>query len=70
MSAVYWPDFDCTPASRRIEHADVIHEHHDTDAAACLAFLAFMAISLDEYRQGRRYRCIRGPGGLVRGVAR
>lgn len=35
-----------TPASRAIEHASTVHDHHATE----------------------RYCCIRGPGGIVRGV--
>lgn len=70
MSAMYWPDFDCNSASRAIEHADVIHLHHANERAACLEFLRFIAASVAEWHAGRRYYCIRGPGGLVRGVRR
>lgn len=68
MTALYWQDFDCTPTSRAIEHESTIHLHHDTERAACAEFVAFIAISVAEWHAGRRYYCIRGPGGLVRGV--
>ena len=68
MSALYWQEFDCTVASRAIEHESTIHVHHDSERAACVSFLDFIARSRAEWEAGRRYWCIRGPGGIVRGV--
>jgi hypothetical protein len=71
MSALYWPDFDCTPASRRMQRSDTVHVHTTDEQVACRAFLGLV----DEWPAFRdsgteRYRCVRGPGGLVRGVVR
>lgn len=74
MTALYWPDLDCTPGSRAIAHADTVHDHHATERAACLDFLEYIGTCTEQLRtMGRtdpalHYRCIRGPGGLVRGV--
>jgi len=77
MSALYWPDFDCTSDSRRIEHSSMEHFHCVTDREAALTFLNVLGLWIDkgEYQNygtrhgaGLRYACIRGPGGLVRGV--
>lgn len=69
MSALYWSDFDCTSESRKIEYPSTVHAHHADERQACLAFLQLA----DEYsvlhERGERYHCVRGPGGLVRGVA-
>lgn len=74
MSALYWPpELDCNALSRQIEHEATVHEHFTNEHRACLAFLG--------YRQATplhagmppidmRFRCIRGPRGLVRGVVR
>lgn len=69
MKAIYWSELNCTHQTRKIEHVNTIHEHFDDEQDACRAFLSFMAISEDEWLAGRRYRCIRGPGGIVRSVA-
>lgn len=70
MTALYWPDLDCTPESRLIADPRTVHDHHATERPACEAFLAWMAIAEERWHAGDRYRCIRGPGGLVRGVRR
>lgn len=70
MTALYWPDLDCTAESRAIAHRDTVHDHHATERAACEAWLAWMAISEARWYAGDRYRCIRGPGGIMRGVRR
>ena len=77
MTAVYWDrdEYDCTAASRAIMHVDAIHVHVDTDRAACLALLAYRreyehALRLAGQPPDPRYRCIRGPGGLIRSVVR
>lgn len=69
MSALYWADFDCTDESRRMQHASTVHVHTNDEQAACRAFLGLV----DEWPTFRdagaaRYRCVRGPRGLVRGV--
>lgn len=68
MTALYYPDFDCTPASRAIEHASTVHDHHATERAAIQAYRAWLAISCEQTARGERYCCIRGPGGIVRGI--
>lgn len=73
MSALYWPDLDCDELSRSIEHEATVHQHFASEQAACLAFLAYREVTpawkgvppID-----LRFRCIRGPRGLVRGVVR
>lgn len=68
MSAMYYTDFDCTPASRAIAHADTVHMHYASEHHACLEFLSWLSMSKALHDAGKRYYCIRGPGGLVRGV--
>lgn len=68
VSALYWPDFDCTPDSRRIAHTSTVHAHHDDELSACLAFLRLASEYSVLHERGERYHCVRGPGGLVRGV--
>jgi hypothetical protein len=68
VTALYYPDTDCTWTSRAIEHLSTVHDHHDTERAVVAAYRAWLAVSGDQWEQGNRYRCIRGPGGLVRGV--
>lgn len=68
MSALYWPDLDCTAESRTIAHVSVVHEHHATERAACEAFIRYAHTRLAQAEAGDRYRCIRGPRGLLRGV--
>lgn len=76
VTALYWPDFDCTPESRAIEHGTVVHRHHTTERAACLDWLDYIGTCTAQLQERGRtdptlhYRCIRGPGGLVRGVRR
>lgn len=43
MTALYWQDFDCTAASRAIEHESTVHQHVASDREACMAFLGFIA---------------------------
>lgn len=70
MSALYWADFDCTETSRQIAHPSTVHVHTGDEQAACRAFLKVEAEwpDLTDEQRGGRYRCVRGPGGLVRGV--
>lgn len=68
MTALYWEDFDCTPGSRGIEHGSTVHMHFDDERTACLQFIQFIGISVVEWVAERRYYCIRGPRGLVRGI--
>ena len=74
MSALYWDDFDCTPASRAIEHPSTVHLHFDNEQDACRALLKLARDYWPEpgkaslYEAGERYHCVCGPGGLVRGV--
>ena len=68
MTALYWLDFDCTAESRLIEHIDTIHVHCRTEAEACTEYVRLLACSHADWYAGRRYICLRGPGGLVRGV--
>lgn len=71
MSALYWPDLDCNELSRSIEHEATVHEHFTSERAACVAFLAYRAATPREAGippLDMRFRCIRGPRGLVRGV--
>jgi hypothetical protein len=68
VSALYWPDLDCTPASRAIEHELTVHQHFADEHAACLAFLGYRAATPGYPPPNLRYRCIRGPRGIVRGV--
>jgi hypothetical protein len=81
MSALYWPDFDCTPETRRIAHPATVHVHCKTEREACLAFIDLFGEWIDgvdgfgiyekwsaRYDSDHRYACVRGPGGLVRGV--
>lgn len=70
MTALYWQDFDCTSETRAIEHESTIHQHYTSERQACEAFVRFIAISVNEWLADRRYYCIRGPGGLIRGVNR
>lgn len=80
MSALYWQGFDCTPESRNIEHADTAHRHHANEYAACVEYVDLLwrshcgsqgdcvRPSACEWHHGSRYWCVRGPGGLLRGV--
>lgn len=71
MSALYWPDLDCDALSRSIEHEATVHEHFGNELAACEAFLGYRGATpahLGVPPLPMRFRCIRGPGGLVRGV--
>ena len=81
MSALYWPDFDCTASSRGIEHSSTEPYHCSTDREAALTFLDVLGFWIPQqdgfgtfekygarHGVGLRYACIRGPGGLVRGV--
>lgn len=70
MTTLYWPDFDCTAASRAIEHESTVHEHYDSHQAAARGWLADQEVAVADWHAGRRYKCIRGPGGIVRGVRR
>lgn len=69
MTALYYADLDCTPASRAIAHPDTVHKHFTSEREACLEFIDHLGKSFDRWDAGDRYRCIRGPGGIVRGVA-
>lgn len=80
MSALYWTEHDCTAESRVIEHETTVHHHHANERAACLDYLGYQprshcgssggcaAPDACEWHHGSRYWCIRGPGGLLRGV--
>jgi hypothetical protein len=74
VSALYWQDLDCTAESRAIECDRVIHRHHATERDACLDFLAYIETCNAQLQERGRtdpalhYRCIRGPGGILRGV--
>lgn len=76
MTAPYWPDLDCTSASRAIAHPLTVHEHFADEQAACRALLAYLGTCTEQLHDrgetdaDMKYRCIRGPGGLVRGVRR
>jgi hypothetical protein len=69
MSALYWADFDCTEESRAIQHPSTVHVHTNDEQEACRAYLN-VEFEWPAYRDGgvARYRCVRGPKGLVRGV--
>ena len=67
MRALYWLDLDC---QLDISHSETVHQHFDREEDACRAFIswriAYPAGTMPP--PGKRYRCIRGPKGLVRGV--
>lgn len=70
MSALYWPDLDCTPESREIAHPDTVHQHFERELQACHAFIDWRVANPVGTMPppGQRYQCIRGPRGIVRGV--
>ena len=71
MSALYWPpELDCNDLSRSIEHEATVHQHFSREREACLAFIGYReATPLGAMPPiDLRFRCIRGPRGIVRGV--
>jgi hypothetical protein len=77
----YWPkdDFTCDDKSRAISHPDMKHVHCKTDQEAAKAFLdhtinfhchsdVCIKPTTCLYHNDKRYWCITGPGGLVRGI--
>lgn len=70
MRVLYWPRgvFDCTAASRAIEHPSIEHHHCVTDAEVVKLFDHHASTASRQWVSGFRYRCITGPGGLVRDV--
>jgi len=77
LSPVYWDrgEYDCTPESSRIMVSDAVHLHAASDRAACLNLLAYRleyesTVRASGYAPDPRYRCLAGPGGLIRGVTR
>jgi hypothetical protein len=73
-SLIYYEDHDCTVESRAIAHKDMIHQHFDHEHDALVAFVSYMRSCWEQLRRlghtslNMKYRCIRGPGGVVRGV--
>lgn len=68
MKILYWEGFDCTEESRYISHPSTIHFHSDNEQELYEAFIK----NEQEWAYYRdngiaRYRCVKGPGGLVRG---
>lgn len=77
-------EYDCTEASRRLARPDTVHLHCDSDSKALAELLRHRAgyhcsapggeaedcavrpVCL--YHSHKRYWCITGPNGLVRGV--
>jgi hypothetical protein len=70
VTALYWPldEYDCTPATRAIEHPSTVHLHFTSETKACAAFVELRHNFTTLYDRGDRYHCIRGPRGLLRGV--
>lgn len=70
MTAIYWPpdEYDCTSASRATEHPSTKHLHFDDELEACAALVDLDRNFPQLYERGERYHCVRGPGGLLRGV--
>jgi hypothetical protein len=76
LRAVYFDrdEYDCTPEARAIERDDRVHLHFDDEREACQALLAhrdetWRSLTLTGHFPDPRYRCIRGPGGLLRAVS-
>lgn len=70
VRVLYWPrdEYDCTEESRRIEHPSTEHYHCESDADVIRVMDEHAALHPIPWINGRRYRCVTGPGGLVRGV--
>lgn len=54
MTALYWPDFDCTEETRRMQRQDTVHLHARTEDEACRAYLSIAPWPL-RFARGDRY---------------
>jgi ferredoxin-NADP reductase len=70
MTAVYWErdEYDCTAESRAISVATTEHHHVATDREAIRLYLSLYDSRDAHWNAGRRYHCICGPHGMLRGV--